>query len=339
MCDSMESMFVRAFEGNTKQLNSLKQKCHDVWLKIREIFTKLARVICNEYKGLNPDSEAGRFIAKLSDETFNVLKDMYFEGLGEVARQREHFSGLEDLVSFLDKHNISREGTDLEYYKTKNTANNDGVRMQVREEFASELQEWFDGTTHEERKVSGKRFLVGNTTDVLKSIGIKDYNIYFGGSKIDKIISDNSSMNLNIIKQAVNLLEDPILIMKSRTVDDSIVLFGEVYTEGNKPVMISVLLRPKTKDGDILDYAVITSAYGRRSSNLQNLINESHIYYVNDNKKRTDKWLKALGLQLPSALTKYGSIDIISDTIEKINQNSDNKDIKNQFVTLPISKP
>ena len=36
-------------------------------------------------------------------------------------------------------------------------------------------------------------------------------------------------------------------------------------------------------------------------------------------KNRTDKWLKALGLHLPSALTKYGSINIIPDSTEKSN--------------------
>ena len=128
-------------------------------------------------------------------------------------------------------------------------------------------------------------------------------------------------MDLEIIKQAVNLLEEPILIMKSRTVENSIVIFGDVYAN-NKPVMISVLLNPETKNGDILDYAVITSAYGRRKSNLQNLINESKIYYVDNNKKRTDKWLKALGLQLPSAITKYGFINSIYNSIENVNKNS-----------------
>lgn len=183
--------------------------------------------------------------------------------------------------------------------------------FELREDFSKELQNWFDNTSNEERKTSGKRFLLGTTTNVLKSIGVKDYNIYFGGSKINKILNDNASMNLEIIKDAVKLLNDPILIMQSRTVDDSIVVFGEVYTN-NKPVMISVLLNPKTKNGEVLDYGVVTSAYGRRNNNLQNLINKSEIYYINEQKERTDKWLKALGLQLPSAITKYGSINSIS---------------------------
>lgn len=129
VADSMESVLVRAFEGDTKPLSILKSKCHDVWLKIREMLTRIARTIVNEYKGLMPDSEAGRFVAQLSDDTFNVLKDMYFDAMSKAAESRQHFRGLDELVAFLDEHNISREGTDLEHYKIKNTANHDGVKF------------------------------------------------------------------------------------------------------------------------------------------------------------------------------------------------------------------
>lgn len=142
------------------------------------------------------------------------------------------------------------------------------MKYSLRTSFANELQGWLDTTTHDERKVSAKRFLVGEATEVLKSIGVRDCPIYFGGSKIEKILEKNTSMNIDVIKQAINLLEAPILITQSRTVDGSIVLFGDVYTSGGKPVMLSLLLNPQNKSGDILDYAVITSAYGRRTNNL-----------------------------------------------------------------------
>ena len=208
------------------------------------------------------------------------------------------------------------------------TADNEDIRWSLSESFHNELLEWFENTTGEERAKSGKRFLVGTTTKVLRSIDFKNTKIYFGGSKINKILRDNDSMSLSTITKAIYLLDDPILIMESKTVNDSIVLFGEVYTESDKPVMISLLINPKTKNGEILDYAVITSAYGRRKGNLQNLINRSRIYYVNENKERTDTWLKALGLQLPSALTSYGSIDSILDNPPKVNINDENSSEK-----------
>ena len=160
---------------------------------------------------------------------------------------------------------------------------------------------------------------------MLKSIGVRDCPIYFGGSKIEKILEKNTSMNIDVIKQAINLLEAPILIMQSRTVDGSIVLFGDVYTSGGKPVMLSLLLNPKNKSGDILDYAVITSAYGRRTNNLQSLVDNSRIYYINENKNRTEEWLQALGLQLPSAVTKLGSTARVADLNSKVNRITEKK--------------
>ena len=113
--------------------------------------------------------------------------------------------------------------------------------------------------------------------------------------------------------------------MQSRTVDGSMVLFGNVYTSGGKPVMLSLLLNPQNKSGDILDYAVITSAYGRRTNNLQSLMDNSRIYYINENKNRTEEWLQALGLQLPSAVTKLGSIAKIADLNSKVNRITEKK--------------
>ena len=88
--------------------------------------------------------------------------------------------------------------------------------------------------------------------------------------------------------------------------------------------MLSLLLYPENKNGEILDYAVITSAYGRRKNNVQNLINSSEIYYVDENKERTENWLKALELQLPSALTKFGPIKSIPQKSEVDNSFDEN---------------
>ena len=268
-----------------------------LWEKIKDFFTGLVEKLRSAYKGIDPDSDIGRVMKRAIQDNETVAQ-AWAEAVVEAGENYQLQDG---------QKNNARAGD----------------KFSVRTAFANELQEWFDTTTHDERKVSGKRFLVGTTTDVLKSIGVRDYQIYFGGSKIDKILEKNSSMDLDTIKRAVNLLENPILIMQSRTVDDSIVLFGDVYTSGGKPVMLSLLLNPKNKSGEILDYAVITSTYGRRTNNIQNLLDSSQIYYVNEDKNRTDGWLQALGLQLPSAVTKLGSIGKIADLNGNVNSLSD----------------
>ena len=98
-----------------------------------------------------------------------------------------------------------------------------------------------------------------------------------------------------------------------------------------------MIVYPKSKNGEVLDYSVVTSAYGRRNKNLQNLINKSEIYYINEQKERTDKWLKALGLQLPSAITKYDSINSISKNNKNVKYSL--RDTNNYSYDELISKP
>lgn len=321
VADSMETILTsgRVMEMMTE----IKQQDKTLWEKICDWFKDFVdylKRVTAAYKYVDPDSYEGKTVAEI-ESVIRELEQVFAEGLVDAG----------DNYQAIDLHNNTA------------TEGRNNVLYEVRDSFALELQAWFDSTTHEARKVSGKRFLVGTTSKTLKSIGVKDYSIYMGGSKIDKILEGNTSMTLETIADAVLLLDDPILIMKSLTVEDSIVLFGEVYTSGQKPVMISVLLSPKTKSGEILDYAVITSAYGRTKNNLQNMINRAKIYYVNEQKNRTDNWLKALGLQLPSAITKFGPINTIEyrpETVKsKSNEEMDLKvDTKTESVAPAILK-
>ena len=140
--------------------------------------------------------------------------------------------------------------------------------------------------------------MVGTTSDALKSIGVADYEIYWRKAKIAKIMSEHPAMTADVIKSVPNVLEHPILVMQSQTVANRITLFGETVDAEGKPVLAALELSPQNKQGEIQDFAVIASAYGK--NNAQQLIDNSDILYVDQNKKRTDGWLRLLRLQLPS---------------------------------------
>ena len=74
------------------------------------------------------------------------------------------------------------------------------------------------------------------------------------------------------------------------------------------------------------DFGIITNAYNKDNvKRYQRLINRSKIRYIEPNKKRTNNWLSALGLQLPSAITNYGSINkiTVADGFVNMNMNQD----------------
>lgn len=204
-----------------------------------------------------------------------------------------------------------------ESLNSKNTATAGGeTRYALNEKFSQQFDAWLEKKT--DNKGAGN-FLVGTTSDALKSIGVADYEIYWRKAKIAKIISEHPAMTADVIKSVPNVLEHPILVMQSQTVANRITLFGETVDAEGKPVLAALELSPQNKQGEIQDFAVIASAYGK--NNAQQLIDNSDILYVDPNKKRTDGWLGLLRLQLPSRLANYGSIGSITLVNRDVNGN------------------
>lgn len=125
-------------------------------------------------------------------------------------------------------------------------------------------------------------------------------------------------MTRDIIKKVPQIIEHPICVLNSRTQENRIVIYGEVTDVNNNPVLAALELMPKNKNGDVLDFSVITSAYSKE--NTAYFIKNSDLLYLDENKKRTNKWLSTVGLQLPSvADTKYGSMGNISYEENNVN--------------------
>ena len=207
-----------------------------------------------------------------------------------------------------------------ESLNSKNTATEDGeARYSLNEDFTRQFDDWVNDRDGKGNLKTGGYFKVGTTSEALKSIGVNDYQIYWDQSKIAKILSKHPEMTADVIKNVPQILEHPILVMQSQTVANRITIYGEVMDAEGSPVLVALELRPQDKRGEILDFAKIASAYGKR--NAQNAINTSEILYVDPNKKRTDAWLEALRLQLPSGLTKYGSIGRVTYVNRDVNGN------------------
>lgn len=177
--------------------------------------------------------------------------------------------------------------------------------------FEAEYDAW-DGTSR------GGYFKIGNTSEVLKSIGVKDQNIYWDKSKIADIKKKHTDMTDDVIKAVPQLLEDPVIVMQSNTVANRIVMLGEVYDAAGNPVLVALELKPTGKNAGIQDFTKIASAYGKR--NIQGMLDTSDILYLDPNKNRTNRWLEArLGLQLPAWLTNYGSIGTVTYVNKDVN--------------------
>lgn len=248
-----------------------------------------------------------QFINNLSTKEPNVFKRIY-EYIKHAYKMATAGSAearqLEQVKRKFDKayKQISKTTTQVSKDNSLTEADSN-TEYSLNSSFKSEVDSWYKDKAQFEK--SGGFFKVGKTSDALKSIGVKDQNVVWDKSKIKDILNKHDEMTIDEIKEVPNIIENPIIVMQSKTRLNSITLFGEVYADG-MPVMAAMQLSPTGKSGRVLDMSKISSAYG--NSKAQGLIDTSDILYVDPNKKRTDSWLRALGLQLPSGLTTYGSV-------------------------------
>ena len=61
------------------------------------------------------------------------------------------------------------------------------------------------------------RFTLGSTSPVLQGLGAIESDIYMEGDKISTILQDHPEMTLAEIKKIPQILEDPALVLKSKT--------------------------------------------------------------------------------------------------------------------------
>lgn len=186
-------------------------------------------------------------------------------------------------------------------------------RYSIDPNFGERIDAW-DGKTKE-------TFRVGNTSEVLKSIGVKDRTIIWHGGKINKILAKHKGMTRDVIKQVPEILENPVIVMPSKNSDSRIVMFGEVMDANGEPVTTILELQPTGKSGQIMDLNVIASAYGKDSAPGR-FIQSSGVLYLDPNKTRTERWLHSIGLQLPSGLTTLGPIGSITYQNGKVKMES-----------------
>ena len=252
--------------------------------KIKDFFTKLLDAVRSVIEGqgtLNTTARAGQKAA----QQVPVLDD-FFNALDNAIDNRQRM---------LDGETAQKNSTG-----EKTGAD---VRFSINPEFEKKYDQW-------DKKTSGFSFRVGTTSKVLQQLGVDNRKIWWDASKIKKIKVDHPAMTDTVIKQVPNILENPILVMESKTKKGSLTLFGEVYDQKNNPVLAVLLLNPTDRGGNSLNILKVASAYGK-DTNPQSLINSSKILYVEPNKKRTQNWLSVNRLQLPLPSSSYGFINTI----------------------------
>ena len=135
---------------------------------------------------------------------------------------------------------------------------------------------------------------------------MKDNNIYWRKQKIQTILEDHPEITPDIIKDIPSIVENPVIVMKSLTRDDSITLFGDLEVNG-MPVMVALQLNPVGTGKIEADFTLISSAYTKKQTGSKHLIEDSEILYLAE-KKRAETLLMSLRVQFPSDQQAYDSL-------------------------------
>ena len=192
---------------------------------------------------------------------------------------------------------------------SKNAATEGGVRYSIDPYFSENVREWY-----EEGQNAGERFTLGSTGDVLQGLGAIESDIYMNGDKISRILSDHPEMTIEEIRKIPELLEDPVLILKSKghgasKANSRVVLYGTMKAQNGEPVMAVLDLRPSENGFVLDDMQKVNSAYTKK--NPANFVAGSDVLYAD--KKRTVPLLRQFGLTITSReLLRNGSIGSIA---------------------------
>ena len=183
------------------------------------------------------------------------------------------------------------------------------ARYSIYESYADDISQWVrDG------KPNGMVFVLGNTGPVLQGLGAVERDIYLTSDKLNVIQKDHPEVSDSTIKKIPQILEDPILILRSKGHGKSgsnrrMVVIGAVKADNGQPLLTILDLRPYEKGFLVDDMQKVNSAYTKK--NPENFIRGSEIVYADKN--RTVPLLRRIGLTIASQeLQQSGSIGRIT---------------------------
>ena len=203
-----------------------------------------------------------------------------------------------------------------QWQKKTGSARAPPAKMSIAQDFKSRVAAWYKSGMPE-----GTSFALGETGATLQGLGAIESDIYMNGEKISTILKEHPEMTIREIQRIPEILDDPVLILKSRNSanvreNSRLVIFGTVKASDGRPVMCVMDLRP-TENGLLLDdMQKVASAY-TKDNHPDRFVQNSFVLHADE--KRTIPLLRTIGFQMPITLQRYGSMGSITYKGPKVN--------------------
>ena len=204
-----------------------------------------------------------------------------------------------------------------QWQKKSGSARAPPVKMSIAQDFKSRVAAWYKSGMPE-----GTSFALGETGATLQGLGAIESDIYMNGEKISTILKEHPEMTIREIQRIPEILDDPVLILKSKNNARSqygnsrLVMFGAIKAQDGWNIMCVLDLRP-TENGLLIDdMQKVSSAYSKDVA-PENFIKRSFILFADE--KRTIPLLRGMGFKMPMSLLRSGSIGSISYEGKSVN--------------------
>ena len=172
---------------------------------------------------------------------------------------------------------------------------------------------------------------VSKTPGYLLKLNFSDCPLLMRNGKISEILNKHSDMSAEILKMIPKAIEDPVLVLKSKTNPaNSVVIITDILTsKGEMIVPVWANQSGNYIDLDLGDVSLnanfVASAYGRNTENLiKYAVNHNGVLYQNSDTKRVIQLLARNGLQLPTPLKLSDSIINVSEKGAAVNSKLQN---------------
>jgi len=262
--------------------------------------------VLNKLRGKTTEAEA-----KPGEAVTSRMQELYGTSIEEAeAALRRLTQAIKAAKGSEGKKNTTRAG--------ESSAKNS---MKSTREFMSELSEW-----RREDRPDGEVFILGSTGDVLQGLGAIESDVFLRSEKINTILQEHPEMTLDEISKIPQILDDPILILKSRNVshgarvNSRMVIFGSVKAKNGLPVLTVLDLHPVENRLAIEDMQKVTSAY-TKNSNPVRFVENSDVLYAD--KKRATRLLKTIGFQNAYRIETGGYVGNISYIAQEVNMSGE----------------
>ena len=191
----------------------------------------------------------------------------------------------------------AKEATEQKDSSANDTARSHAFDKEVNEQFNRELAELT------EENADTKIFNIGSPSSILLSAGVEDKPMKLYGNKVVKKMKKHG-FALDELRNLPKAVADPIAVFNNYQRKGNRTILTELRSQG-KNIMVAVTLG---KNGVDVDFNIVSSVFGKGSSNIVDWINKGYITYVDK-----EKALHYLYLSAP-----------IAEATENIGQESSN---------------